>query len=149
MHILDVLEQQGRQVVTAESELSVEHAIDLMTRNETTAVLVSMEDAPAGIFTERDVLHTYVKCRGRTFSEIPLKEVMTEKLVVAKPDDEIDDAVSLMIRTDIRHLPVVENGAITAMLYLCDLLYHRVGDLSSDLRTLEEYLHDLEEARRD
>ena len=149
MHIFDVLEQQGRRVITAEGELSVEYAIGLMTENESTAVLVSTGDAPAGIFTERDVLHTYVKCKGRAFSEIPLKDVMTEKLVVAKPEDEIDDAVSLMIRTDIRHLPVVENGAITAMLYLCDLLYHRLGDVSSDLRTLEEYLNDLEEARRD
>lgn len=149
MPIKEVLEQEYRKAVKIESDLSVEDAIDLMTKDEAMALIVVEEGRPVGIFTERDVLLSYVKFNRRHYSEIKLKDAMTNKLIVAKPEDEIDGSISLMIQTGIRHLPVVENGEIIALLYLCDLVHHQVGTLSTELHYLEEYVSDLHDAGRD
>jgi len=149
MLIQEVLDQQGRMALRIESGLSVEDAINLMTEKDTTALIVVEGGSPVGIFTEKDVLLSYVKFNRRPYEEIKLKNAMTNKLIVAKPEDEIDVSISLMIQTGIRHLPVVDNGQITALLYICDLVHHQVGTLSTELHYLEEYLGDLHDAGRD
>ncbi|HIJ20977.1 MAG TPA: CBS domain-containing protein [Deltaproteobacteria bacterium] len=74
---------------------------------------------------------------------------MTQKLIVARPEDGIDTSISLMIKAGIKHLPVVENGQLIGILGFCDLVQHQVGALSSELHYLEEYLDDLHEAGKD
>jgi CBS domain-containing protein len=149
MPIKEVLDQEDRKALKIESDLSVEDAINLMTKNDAMALIVVEGDRPVGIFTEKDVLLSYVKFDRNPYSEIKLKNAMTNKLIVAKPEDEIDGSISLMIQTGIRHLPVVEGGEIIALLYLCDLVQHQVGTLSTELHYLEEYLNDLNDAGRD
>jgi CBS domain-containing protein len=39
---------------------------------------------------------------------------MTAKLIVAQPDDLVSSAMAMMIKADIRHLPVVEDRQISA-----------------------------------
>ena len=120
-----------------------------MIDKDSSALIVTEDERPVGIFTERDVLCSYAKFKPRAFSEIGLKNAMTNKLIVARPEDEIDATISLMIQTSIRHLPVVEDGEITSVLNMCDLVHFQVGNLSTELHYLEEYLNDLHDAGRD
>lgn len=149
MPITELLNQEDQKAFKIESELTVEDAINLMTENDTTALIVVEGDRPAGIFTEKDILLSYVKFNRKPYAEIKLKNAMTNKLIVAKPEDEIDATISLMIQTGIKHLPVVEDGEIIALLYMCDLVHHQVGTLSTELHYLEEYLSDLHDAGHD
>jgi len=149
MPIKELLNQEDQKAFKIESELTVEDAINLMTENDTTALIVVEGDRPAGIFTEKDILLSYVKFNRKPYAEIKLKNAMTNKLIVAKPEDEIDATISLMIQTGIKHLPVVEDGEIIALLYMCDLVHHQVGTLSTELHYLEEYLSDLHDAGHD
>ena len=149
MRIKDILDQECRKALKIESDLSVEDAINLMTKKDAMALIVVEGDRPVGIFTEKDVLLSYVKFDRKPYPGIKLKNAMTNKLIVANPEDEIDGSISLMIQTGIRHLPVVESGEIIAVLYLCDLVQHQVGTLSTELHYLEEYLNDLNNAGRD
>ncbi len=144
-----LLDQEDQKAFKIESELTVEDAINHMTENDAMALIVVEDDRPVGIFTERDVLLSYVKFNRKPYSEIRLKDAMTNKLIVARPEDEIDASISLMVQTGIRHLPVVEAGEITALLYMCDLVQHQVGTLSTELHYLEEYVNDLHDAGRD
>ena len=134
MKIQDILDQVGREVLRIDSGLSVEEAVNLMIDKDSSALIVTEGERPVGIFTERDVLCSYAKSKPKAFSEIGLKNVMTNKLIVARPEDEIGATISLMIQTSIRHLPVVD---------------FQVGNLSTELHYLEEYLSDLHDAGRD
>ncbi|MFH1630025.1 MAG: CBS domain-containing protein [Pseudomonadota bacterium] len=149
MRIQDILDQEGRDPLRIDSGLSVEDAVNLMVDKDSSALIVTEGDRPVGIFTERDVLCSYAKFKPKTFSEIGLKNAMTNKLIVARPEDEIDATISLMVQTSIRHLPVVEDGEITSLLNMCDLVHYQVGNLSAELHYLEEYLNDLHDAGRD
>lgn len=149
MLISDVLEKEGRKVFMMESDQSLEDAINLMVEKETNGIIIKEGEHPVGILTERDVLRNYVKHRGRPFSEIYLKDAMTNKVIVACPEDELASTVSLMIRSDIRHLPVVAGGKLIAMLLICDLIEHQLGAITAELHYLEDYVSDLQEAGSD
>ena len=149
MRIQDILDQEGRDPLRIDSGLSVEDAVNLMVDKDKSALIVTEGDRPVGIFTERDVLCSYAKFKPKTFSEIGLKNAMTNKLIVTRPEDEIDATISLMVQTSIRHLPVVEDGEITSVLNMCDLVHYQVGNLSTELHYLEAYLNDLHDAGRD
>ena len=149
MLIGDIINQKAGTVFTMDSSLTVEDAIHLMLEKETTGVIVMKENRPVGIFTEKDVVLCYAKSDHRPFSQVLLKDAMTQKLIVAKPEDDIDASISLMIGAGIKHLPVVESAQIIGILGFCDLVQHQVGALSSELHYLEEYLNDLHEAGKD
>ncbi|MFC1884896.1 CBS domain-containing protein [Thermodesulfobacteriota bacterium] len=149
MLIRDVVEEVDRTFFTLEGSKTVEEAIALMNEKETNALIVYENDQPVGIFTERDVLACYIKLEGKSFNDVKLSDAMTSKLVIAKPEDELAPTISMMTKLDIRHLPVMEEGKITSLLYICDLVQSQVGILSSELRYLEDYLADLQEAVTD
>lgn len=149
MSIQDVIDQEGGPAVVIESHLSVEDAIDLMTEKDLSAVIVIEGNRPVGIFTERDVLLSYARSGKRPFKEIEMRSAMTNKLIVARPEDDIDATLSLMIQTGIRHIPVIDGGEIVSLISICDLAHHQVGTLSTELHYLEEYVNDLHEAGRD
>jgi IMP dehydrogenase len=80
---------------------------------------------------------------------MPLGEAMTAKLIVAQPDDLVSSAMAMMIKADIRHLPVVENQRIACMLTISDLVKHHVGELTAELHYLQDYITDLQDAVHD
>jgi CBS domain-containing protein len=149
MKLEEILHEDDRTFFSLDASQTAEDAIRLMTEKHVSAVIVTENDRPVGIFTERDVLHCYVRCEEKPYNKIGLRTAMTNKLIVGKPEDEIENVISLMVQADIRHLPVVEGPEIIGMVYICDLLHRQLGTLSTEIRYLEEYLKDLQEAVTD
>lgn len=149
MKLEEILNDADGSFFSLDVSQTAEDAIKLMTEKQVSAVIITEADRPVGIFTERDVLHCYVRCEGKPYNEIGLKTAMTNKLIVGKPEDELENVISLMVNADIRHLPIVKGPDIIGMVYICDLLHHQLGTLSSEIRYLEEYLKDLQEAVTD
>lgn len=149
MKLREILDEEGRMVFSLESSKTAEDAIAVMTERHASAVIIFENDHPAGIFTERDVMNCYIRYKGRPFREIPLREGMTNKLIVGKLEDDVEDTVSMMVQADIRHLPVVEGRKIIGIVHICDLLHHQLGTLNMELQYLEDYLADLHNAVTD
>jgi len=149
MKLEEILNEEVRTFFSLDVLQTAEDAIRLMSEKQVSAVIVTENDLPVGIFTERDVPHCYVRYEEKPFNEIGLKEAMTNKLIVGKPEDQIENIISLMVQADIRHLPIVEGPDIIGIVYICDLLHHQLGTLNTEIRYLEEYLKDLQEAVTD
>jgi IMP dehydrogenase len=147
--ISDLLKAKGRSVHTIDAGRSVEDAIAAMAAAGYGALIVMQGGLPAGIFTERDVLRCHLQNPGRPFGEVDVARAMTAELIVTAPDEEIRAALATMIKADIRHLPVVEQGRIAAMLAICDLVEHQVDTLTAEIHYLQEYISDLHAAGKD
>ncbi|HYQ48649.1 MAG TPA: CBS domain-containing protein [Thermodesulfovibrionales bacterium] len=123
MQVKSILKAKSRKkIVSLEPGSSVEDAIQLMHKKKISAIMVMEKNKPVGIFTERDVVRSYTKKKGRKFRQIPLKEVMTKKLIVARQDDNLGDIMAIMVEKNIRHLPVLEDGQIVNMLSIRDVI---------------------------
>lgn len=81
--------------------------------------VVDRSDELAGIVTDRDIAVRAVSegLEART----PVERVMTRKLIVVEPSDELEEALSLMREHQIRRLPVVEGGRLVGMFAQADI----------------------------
>jgi IMP dehydrogenase len=123
MQVKSILKAKSRKkVVSLDPDSSVEDAIQIMHKKKISAVMIMEEDRPIGIFTERDVVRSYIAKDGKKFRQIPLRDVMTKKLVVAGKNDNLGDIMAIMVQKNIRHLPVIENGKVVNMLSIRDVI---------------------------
>lgn len=149
MRVRELLQDKGMALHIIPGDFTVREAISFMGGKNTSALIVAQGDQPMGIFTERDVIRCHLKHGEGAISEVNIQQAMTNKLIVAEPNDQIDKTLSLMIQTDIRHLPVTEDGKIIGMLTIRDLIQHYITSLTAELKYLQDYIADLQEAGRD
>jgi IMP dehydrogenase len=149
MNIRDLVDQKRREFTTMESSCSVHEAIEKLQNNNVRALIVTDQDRPVGIFSERDVLRAYLRHKSVAFDQIVLKDVMTPKLISVSPDDDIAGAMNMMLKADIHHLPVLDNESITTVLTLYDLIQLRVVSLEREVHELKDYIADLHDAGMD
>jgi CBS domain-containing protein len=149
MEVLAILKKNARPVYTVSTNQTVEDAINVMTAKKVSALIVTQEGLPVGIFTERDVFRSYLRDKTAAPSEIKLESAMTNKLIVADPNEDISVLVALMIKSDIKHLPVMENKKIIGFLSINDLIEHQIDSLNDEIHQLKEYINDLHEAGQD
>ena len=94
-----------------------------------------------GMITDRDIV-TRCLASGRSPSTTSVRDVMTTRLYVARPDMDTNMAANLMGKEQIRRLPVMDNGKLCGMVSLGDLAT-REGtniDAGSALTEISSYL---------
>jgi len=149
MAVSDLLKKMGRSFFFMESDRTVDDAINALTVNKVSALIVTEKARPVGIFAERDVLRTYLRDKARSFADIRLGDAMTAPLITAKPDDKIDTAMNVMLKAGIGHLPVIENDKVIGLPTASDLVEYRLASLDSEVHHLKEYIADLHDAGLD
>ncbi|WP_300455382.1 CBS domain-containing protein [Desulfobacula sp.] len=149
MKVKMLLEKDRGVFYTIEQDQTVEQGLKLMSAYTVSALVVVAQDSPKGIFTERDLVRCHILFPDTHMSKIFIKDVMTSTLIVVEPEDTINDAMGMMIKAKIRHLPVVSQGQIKGMLCLEDLVKKHIGVLTQELHYLKDYISDLQDAAHD
>ena len=142
MKVADILRQKGNRVVTISDKKTVYDAICTLVSEKIGSVLVTDSDGQiVGILTERDILRL-AHSRLEEMKTIPVAEVMTRRLFVASPVDDVEEIKRLMTEKRIRHVPVFENGALVGMVSIGDIVKHQLTDLSTENEMLKNYISD-------
>jgi CBS domain-containing protein len=149
MQVHTLMSRVGRPLYVIAGHQTVDEAVQLMTAKNASALVVTEADTPIGMFAERDVYRLYVQERTGKILNIPVKDAMTHNLIVARPEDDIDAMVALMVKSDIQHLPVMEDDRLLGMLMLNDLIEFQIENLAAEIRHLREYIADLHDAGQD
>ncbi len=84
------------------------------------AILVTESDGLSGIVTDRDIVLRSV-AEGKDPSQVTAGDVSTSNPETLSPDEELSDAVRRVKESNIRRLPVVEDGKPVGILSLGDL----------------------------
>ncbi len=66
---------------------------------------------------------------------------MTDKVVTAGLDEPVERCLEKMRRAGCRHLPVVHDGRVIAMLSMRDLLKDEIDEQDEEIRHLRAYIH--------
>jgi CBS domain-containing protein len=118
---------------------TVSDAVRMMTERNVGIVAVLDGDRLVGLVSERDVVRRVIAPGGDP-ATTPVDTIMTTRIVFASPDEEFQEAVQLMDTANIRHLPVVENGALLSMISVRDLLRVELHARREEIRYLKEYM---------
>lgn len=139
MIVRELLESKGKEIISIEGDNTVQAAIKIMTGRNVSAVIITRSGKPVGIFTERDVLRSYNK-GGSQFDSLSLDQVMTSDLIVAEPNEDLCQVMTVMIEKGIRHMPVAEQGRVIGMLSIRDVVKTQVGSIQSEIHHLKDYV---------
>lgn len=126
-------------VWTISPESSVLDAIKLMGEKEIGALLVTDSNKLVGIISERDYARKVI-LKGKESHNTKISEIMSGNVVTVSPDVSIDQCMGLMTKHKIRHLPVIENGRITGVLSIGDLVKAIIAEQSDTIAHLEGYI---------
>ncbi len=140
MNVRDLLETKGKDIVSIDCDNTVEDAIRSMNARKISAIMVTQDGKTVGIFTERDVVRSYITSGGKSFKDIKVKESMVHDLVVAVPDDDLNAVMATMVEKNIRHLPVVENHKVIGMLSIRDIIQTQVKKMATEIHHLKDYI---------
>src|SRR4051812_15196698 len=132
MKVRDVMTSD---VVTASPDTTLEEIATMMKSGDTGAIPVVEEGELLGIITDRDIV---IRCvaQGKDPSEVTADDILSEALEVVGPDADAAEALDIMGRTQIRRLPVVDNGELIGMVSIGDLAVKQ-GDEQETGETLK------------
>lgn len=98
----------------------------MSTRRVDAALLTDSNALLCGIITDKDVA-TRVIAEGLKPAETSVSKVMTKNPVFVMADTLAVDALTKMVQGNFRHLPVVENGEVIALLDITKCLYDAIA----------------------
>lgn len=127
------------EIISIAIDRTVGDAVQLLAAKRIGALPVMSEGAVAGIISERDVLYRLAD-QGRACLDLPLAEAMTSPAITVDRSVEVDEALGLMTRRRIRHLPVMENRTMCGFISIGDLVKSRFDEVRDEAQALRSYI---------
>jgi CBS domain-containing protein len=130
MTILDILRHNGEHPVLVRPTETVLSTVRLMNERGVSAVIVEDDHLrPAAIFTERDFARAVAKFGAPALS-LPVGPLSNAPLITCRAEDRIE--------AKIRHLPVMQDGQLVAVVNIGDLARQRLRDKELEAEVLLE-----------
>ncbi len=141
MKINDVIRgKSSRDVITIKPDATVRDLLALLAEYNIGAVIVSEEgSAVDGIVSERDVVR---KLNGDdSVLDAPVSQIMTAVVQTCEPGADVDELMAQMTEHRIRHVPVLDNGQLVAVVSIGDVVKSRITQLTFERDQLDSYVH--------
>jgi len=129
-----------KEVISIATHRPVFDALVVLAEYRIGALLVLEGEKLVGIFSERDYARE-VMLKGRSSKTTQISDVMTHNVICGKPDDTVQQALTLLTSKNFRHLPIVENDKVIGMLSLGDLAKETIDYQQKLIKELENYIH--------
>ncbi len=150
MIVKDLVRDKPNVVHSIDHNSSVADAIEKMVEHEIGALIVTEDGKPVGLLSERDVIKCWTHIgygaasedSKRLFKDIKAREIMTGNLIVVEGKDDLCYIMNIMIKNKIRHLPVVDENQLIAVLSMRDVVKTQVTNLRAENHYLKEYITD-------
>lgn len=116
----------------------VAQAATLMKQEDCGAIPVVRDNSLIGIITDRDITIRAVAA-GRDPKTTKVSEVMSADPITVGPDDDVSEAASIMAKSQIRRLPVVEKGKLLGIVVTAQLARReKASDVGETIKEISE-----------
>jgi CBS domain-containing protein len=142
MDVQTILKAKGDKVVTIAPETTVGEAAQVLKREGIGALVVSNDgNGVLGILSERDIVAGLGDVtRRERLLEAQVSALMTRDVVTCSPADEVQKCMQLMTEHHIRHLPVMDDGAMIGLVSIGDVVKNRLEELESEAGFLRDMI---------
>ena len=134
--IKQLVKDRVGDVWSVSPDTSVFDAIKLMDSKGIGAVVVLRDDELVGILSERDYARKVV-LKDRSSRSTKVKEIMTRRIFHTFAEQSIDECMAVMTEHRIRHLPVIENSRVIAMVSIGDIVKDIIKEQQHTIEHLE------------
>ena len=135
----EILMIKGPDVIVSSSDTTVRQAVMLISQANVGSIIVKDGDEVKGIFTERDVLQRVV-AKGKDPDETLIGDVMSSPVRSCRLDDDVSEVAGLLTSEHIRHLAIIEDGALIGLIGLRDVLAATIREQEEQIAILRKRL---------
>ena len=140
MKISDLLAVKGSGVEVVAVTDTLEEAAARLARLGIGALVVTTGAGHVeGIVSERDVVRVLAECGADALGRL-VGDAMSAPVTTCSPDDDVVALMALMTEQRIRHVPVLDDGAMVGIVSIGDVVKSRVDQLERDRKELLEYV---------
>ena len=126
-------------VVAAAASQPVREAIALLAEHRIGALPVMDGPRCVGVFSERDVIYCLAR-EGAAALDRPVSELMTGTPITVTPETDVLEALSLVTRRRVRHLPVLDGDAFIGFISIGDLVKFRIDAVEKEAQAMLSYI---------
>lgn len=134
--MLRVQDIMVEKLVTVQPETTAQKIAKTMSENHTSSVLVMEKEQLIGIITERDIVSRLVT-KGKSY-QTTASELMTPNPVTISRFAYYYEAISEMLLTGIKHLPVEDGKKTIGIVTLSDLFRKKNASVMRSIKRIEE-----------
>lgn len=134
-----LLQAKGSTVWSVAPAATMLDALKLMSDKDIGALVVLEGTQVVGIVSERDYARKVV-LHGKTSRDTLVGEVMTPRVFFVRPDQGIDECMTLMTERHIRHLPVLEDDRLVGVISIGDVVKAIISEQTFMIAQLEQYI---------
>lgn len=131
--------RSGGDIISCDVSDSVRDVVALLAGKRIGAVPVLQHGSLAGIFSERDVIYRLAE-EGAICLDMNVGAVMTAPAITVEISTKVDEALGLMTRRRIRHLPVIDGGAMCGFISIGDLVKSRIDEVENEAAAMRNYI---------
>ena len=132
----------SKKVISIEVNSSASDIAKLMDKNKVSSIIITKNDKPYGIVTERDML-SKITAQNKKPSEIKTTELMSFPLVLVSSLTPADEIAEKMIHNKIRCIVVSDGAEASGIITVTDFVKHFHSLLSSDKNYNRKLYEDL------
>ena len=134
-----ILNTKGRQIHSIRSDASVYEAMQLMAHEKIGSLVVIDDGNLEGIVSERDYARKII-LKSRQSKDTPVRDIMTREVIYVTSDGRVDVCMSVMTENRIRHLVVRNEGQISGVISIGDVVKAIIEDQQFTIEELERYI---------
>lgn len=127
------------RIISCGTATQVREAIRILAERRIGAMPVMENGRVAGIFSERDVLYRLAE-EGAICLDRQVGEVMTAPAITVDRQMTANDALALMTRRRVRHLPVVEGETMIGFISIGDIVKSRIDEVEAEAEQMRVYI---------
>ncbi|MBU3758976.1 MAG: CBS domain-containing protein [Candidatus Omnitrophica bacterium] len=138
--VADLLRNKGTEVWSLSPDCSIREALSIMASKNVGALPVVTRGLIEGIFSERDFAR---KAADPSFKidEHCVSGLMTRSVLCVSPRESIEACMALMTQKKIRHLPVVEDGVLSGIISIGDVVNALITAQRENIDYLNTYIN--------
>ena len=140
MSVLEILAAKDNNVYSVPDTASLRDAIGMLNAKNIGVVLVTNADGHmVGILSERDVLRKAL-AQETGFRDERVTKTMTKNVFSVTPNASIDEVMTIMTESRIRHVPVLDGTEIKGLVSIGDVVKRKIADAENEAAVLREYI---------
>lgn len=139
MTIAAILDNKGTDVVTLDVDTPVNEAVTLLAERKIGAMPVTRAGELCGVLSERDIIGCLSRDGGCTL-DWTVERLMSAPAITVTRENTVEEAMGLMTRKRIRHLPVIESGELVGIVSIGDLVKARIADAEAEAEAMRDYI---------
>ena len=119
-----LLKEKSGDIKSISSAETLYSAARVMAELKIGVLIVNTQDKKfAGVISEREIVNAMGRYGGEA-ANVRINDVIVKQVTACNPDTDLDIVIQTMRDNYIRHVPVIEDGSVSGIISISDILRH-------------------------